>query len=1309
MLDGRDAISPFPADRGWESLRFGETGSHAGVPFAREGGFVENVGDFDAAFFGISPREALTMDPQQRMLLEASWEVCEDAGIDPLSLRGTPTGVFSGVVGHEYSWLGAGSLPLELQVYAGTGSAMSVVSGRVAYALGLEGPAVTVDTACSSSLVALHLACGALRAGECKLALASGVALLATPTPFAMMALQGGLASDGRCKSFSDEADGISWSEGVAVLALELLSDAQRNEHPVLALVRGSAVNQDGASNGLTAPNGPSQRRVISRALANAGLTASEVDAVEAHGTGTPLGDPIEAYALLATYGQDRDGEPLWLGSVKSNIGHTQSAAGIAGVIKMVRAISEGVLPRTLHSERPSTKIDWSAGNVALLSEAMPWPERGRPRRAAVSSFGISGTNAHVIVEQAPAPRAQAAHAQPQPLLMGDELTPLLLSARSPVALREMAGQLVGLLGDGEAIGVGEAGRALARRPQFGRRAVVVGRERGQLLESLSALAAGRPLAGVVDRGGEGMAALGRAGIVFVFPGQGSQWEGMASRLLEASAQFAASIRDCEQALASLVDWKLEDVLKGRPGAPPLQRLDVMQPALFAVMLSLGRLWRAAGVEPSVVIGHSQGEIAAACVAGCLSLQDGARIAAVRGQMSMSLLGQGGMLSVAARREEVSAMLAACDGRVELAAVNGPGSLVLSGDLEPLGEIESLCAERGMRARRVAGTIASHSHQIEALREKMIEQLDDISPRQGEVRLVSTLTGQQVQGAEMGAEYWYRNMRELVRFEPVIEGLLAEGHRAFVEVSPHPLLSVAVQETAARLGAVGELTGEPPDICVLTTLRRNEDDAERFLLSLGDAWTHGVEVDWTSILGEAKGAWPKLPKYPFQRTRYWIDPPPKRDGEATTDGAVASEIDAALSHALAQDRTPVAQEEASFAAQLASLPEQQRRAAVLELVRSHAAAELGHRSSEEVGLRDSFLELGFDSVSAAHLCARLSAAAGVQLPLSVVLDHPTPVLLAGELLRRLSQPEQVPVDSSGPAGWQAPAAAPAPSPTSVGTFAQLLAGARAGGTLDRFMEMLSIAAELRPKFDSSREGGAAAAPVRLASDSRATPQLVCVPSVVALGGPHQYARLARALRGRRDVSSLALAGFLQGELLPSSLEVAVEAMAEVLGGLVSEAPYVLLGHSSGGTLAVALAQYLQDGAGAPEAVVLIDTHPLRSVATSGLVDEVFASMTAQDRLPISIGDARLTAMGGYVQMLAEAQETKPEAPTLLLRASDPTPASGSLGGWRTCWELADDIVDVPGDHFSTMADDVDTTAEAIERWLLAKFAEQAVS
>ncbi|MGC2374230.1 MAG: type I polyketide synthase, partial [Solirubrobacteraceae bacterium] len=879
---GGDAISAFPIDRRWDTWGAGENDSaHSRPTFAREGGFVYDVADFDSAFFGISPREALAMDPQQRLLLETSWEAIEDAGIDPLSLRGSRTGVFTGVTDQDYGRLMFGPLPPDMEGYVGTGNAASVASGRVAYTLGLEGPALTVDTACSSSLVAMHLACGALRGKECSLALSSGVSVLATPTVFAAMAAQGGLASDGRCKAFADSADGIGWGEGAGVLVLELLGEAQRLGHRVLGVVRGSAVNQDGASNGLTAPNGPSQRRVIRQALENAGLSAAQIDTVEAHGTGTPLGDPIEAQALLGTYGRERgDSEPLWLGSIKSNIGHTQAAAGIAGVIKLVMAMSRGVLPRTLHAEQPSTKIDWSAGAVSLLTEARAWPDRGEPRRAAVSSFGISGTNAHVILEQPPVfdpARAEgggvvsietAADGVRAAGVLGEALTPWVLSARDSQALREQAGLLRSFVATEAALDVGDIGHALLARPAFDRRAALFGETREDLLGSLEALAAAEPGAGLV----EGVAGAGGAGIVFVFPGQGGQWAGMAAGLLERSAVFAERVRECGEALAPFVDWKLEQVLRGAPGAPELERLDVLQPALFAVMVSLAELWRACGVRPSVVIGHSQGEIAAACVAGCLSLQDGARVAALRGRLSMELLGRGSMMSVGAPPEQVNDLLAACEGRISLAAVNGPGSVVVSGDLTALEQLADLCAAREIRTRRVAETVASHSQQVESLREEMIEELGSIAPTPGGIRFHSTLTGGPLEHSELGAEYWYRNMREPVQFERAIRDLLRGGYRTFVEVSPHPLLTVGMQETIedAEHGAVD--SGEFSDAHVIATLRRDQGGPERFLTSIGDAWAHGVDVDWGAILGGAHTPRIDLPKYPFQRTRYWFEP-----------------------------------------------------------------------------------------------------------------------------------------------------------------------------------------------------------------------------------------------------------------------------------------------------------------------------------------------------------------------------------------------------------------------------------------------------
>ncbi|MFC5157036.1 type I polyketide synthase, partial [Streptomyces amakusaensis] len=618
IVSGGDALTEFPADRGWDlDNLFSDDPDDQGTSVTREGGFLRDASSFDAAFFGISPREAMAMDPQQRLLLETSWEAFERAGIDPSSLRGSQAGVFVGINGSDYL------TPLleaseDYAGHLGTGNAASVMSGRLSYTFGLEGPAVTVDTACSASLVALHLAAQALRNGECSLALAGGVHVMSTPGLFVEFSKQRGLSADGRCKAFAAGADGFGPAEGVGVLLLERLSDARRNGHPVLALVRGSAINQDGASNGLTAPNGPSQQRVIRQALANARLSADQVDAVEAHGTGTSLGDPIEAQALIATYGQDRaGGQPLLLGSVKSNIGHTQAAAGVAGVIKMVMAMRHGVLPKSLHIDEPSPHVDWSEGSVSLLTEPTAWPETTHPRRAGVSSFGFSGTNAHVIVEQAPVEES-AEVVEP-----GSDLSvvPWVLSGRSAVALRGQAERLSGWLSAVPDAGVVDVGWSLASsRAGLDHRAVVL----ADHVAGVGAVASGSLAAGVVS----GSVVSGKT--VFVFPGQGSQWVGMAAGLLDASPVFAARVDECAKALEPFTDWSLSDVLRGVDGAPSLERVDVVQPALFAVMVSLAEVWRAAGVRPGAVVGHSQGEIAAACVAGILSLEDAARVVALR-------------------------------------------------------------------------------------------------------------------------------------------------------------------------------------------------------------------------------------------------------------------------------------------------------------------------------------------------------------------------------------------------------------------------------------------------------------------------------------------------------------------------------------------------------------------------------------------------------------------------------------------------------------------------------------------------------
>ncbi|HEY0700400.1 MAG TPA: type I polyketide synthase, partial [Micromonospora sp.] len=785
VAEGREAISEFPADRGWDlDGLFDPDPDRAGHTYTTHGGFLDRLGDFDAAFFGISPREATAMAPQQRLLLEVSWEALEHAGIDPTSLAGSRTGTFMGCNQLDYCW-NVPEIPAGYEGYLTTGSAASVVSGRVAYALGLEGPAVTVDTACSSSLVALHLAGQSLRSRETSLVLAGGVAVMATPAEFVGFSEQRGLAPDGRCKPFSDDADGMSLSEGVGVLVLERLVDARRNGHRVLAVLSGSAVNSDGASNGLTAPNGPSQQRVIREALANARLTVADVDAVEAHGTGTTLGDPIEAQALMATYGRDRPADrPLRIGSIKSNVGHAQAAAGVAGVIKMIMALRHRVLPPTLNVTKPSTAVDWSAGTVSLLTEAVAWPRGGRPRRAGVSSFGISGTNAHVIVEEAP-----EAEPEPERSLTPEAVAgpvPWLLSARSDQALRAQAARLRdhvetahGPYGDdagapASPVDVGHS--LLTGRAALPHRTVVLGRDGDALRQGVAAVADGRPAPNVVSG-----AVLGDGRVVFVFPGQGSQWAGMAVELLDSSPVFAARVGECAAALAPHVDWSLTDVLRGVDGVPGLDRVDVVQPVLWAVMVSLAAVWRSFGVEPAAVVGHSQGEIAAACVAGALSTEDAARVVALRSRALLAISGRGGMVSVPLPADEVRARVAAYDGRVSVAALNGPAATVVSGDVDALDHLLAACEADGVRARRIDVDYASHSVHVEAIEDELARVLAGITPRPSEVPFYSTLVGEPVDTMTLDAGYWYRNLRNPVRFAPVVRRLLDDGFGIFVE------------------------------------------------------------------------------------------------------------------------------------------------------------------------------------------------------------------------------------------------------------------------------------------------------------------------------------------------------------------------------------------------------------------------------------------------------------------------------------------------------------------------------------------------
>ncbi len=893
LARGGDGVSSFPTDRGWDlQSLYDPDPDRPHTVYTRSGGFLYDAGEFDAGFFGIGAREALAMDPQQRLLLETAWEACEDAGISPESLKGSQTGVFAGVSASEYGVGLPRSTARNVEGFRLTGTTGSVASGRVAFTLGLEGPAVSVDTACSSSLVALHLACQSLRAGECALALAGGATVLATPWLLLEFSRQRGLSPDGRCKSYADAADGTGFSEGAGMLLLERLADAQRNGHPVLALVRGSAVNQDGASNGLTAPNGPSQRRVIAQALAGAGLAPSQIDAVEGHGTGTTLGDPVEVQALMAAYGQHRpDGRPLWLGSIKSNLGHTVAAAGVAGVIKMVMAMRHGVLPKTLHVDEPSGKIDWSAGAIELLLEERPWAhgEHDEPRRAAVSSFGISGTNAHAILEQAPAestPTAEDTPGQPAgrapidpgvpPSAVSPGATPWLLSAKGNAALHAQAQRLLEHVERDPELAPGDVARTLAGRSQFADRAVVLGGGREELLDGLRALAAGDS----PPQGTRGIAA-GRDPLAFLFTGQGAQRPGMGRELYEAFPAFREALDEVYAELDPRLPRSLREV-----DAELLDRTAFTQPALFALQVALFRLLESWGVRPDFLLGHSIGELSAAHVAGVLSLPDACTLVAARGALMGALPEGGAMVAIQAGEQEVLAALEPFAGDVSLAAVNGPEAVVLSGEEEAVLELQRAWRERGVKTRRLRVSHAFHSHRMDGMLEELRTVAAELELSPPQIPIVSNVTGAPAPERICTAEYWAAHARETVRFSDGVRWLGSHGVASFLELGPDGVLSALARDCLERAGAAGSGEDERAVVAV-PTLRGARAESTALVGALAELWARGVEVDWAGML--AGGRRVSLPHYAFQRERYWLAGGAAGAGDIASAGLGASD------------------------------------------------------------------------------------------------------------------------------------------------------------------------------------------------------------------------------------------------------------------------------------------------------------------------------------------------------------------------------------------------------------------------------------
>nr|AAR16521.1 RimA [Streptomyces diastaticus] len=983
LAGGTDAMRPFPDDRGWDLDRlFDEDPDRPGTCYAREGGFLPGAGDFDAGFFGLSDHEATATDPQQRLLLVAAWETFERAGIDPASLKGTRTGVFTGAMERGYGAL-ASAVPSEWESTLTTGAANSAISGRIAYTYGLEGPALTVDTASSSSLVALHLACRSLRSGETDLALAGGVTVMATPAPFTHFARLRALATDSRAKAYADTANGSAWAEGAGLLLLERLSDARRNGHRVLALVRGSAVNQDGASNGLTAPSGPAQQRVIRQALADAGLTPRDVDAVEGHGTGTPLGDPIEAQALMATYGQERpEGRPLWLGSVKSNLGHTQAAAGVVGVIKTVLALGRGVLPRTLHVETPSTKVDWSAGAVRLLTEAQPWPqESGHTRRAGVSSFGLTGTNAHVILEEAPDGTQSAPGSEPA----DDTAVPWVLSARSRTALREQARRLAEHVTAHPGLRTQDIAHALATtRTRHRHRAVVSGSDRDRMLSATAAFGRGERAADVTPLDSA------PGGLAFVFSGQGGQHPGMGRGAAEAFPVFGEALREVCDTLDPLLARPLTSVMwadADSEEATLLHNAEFSQPSLFALQVALYRLYESWGMAPDRLAGHSAGEIAAAHVTGILTLQDACALVASRGRLISSLPVGGATVAVRISEDEVRGWLAEeTTGSVSIAAVNGPHSLVLSGAEAPLIALTDRLRDAGHKTHRIPMRVAAHSPLMDPILGEFRAVVRTLAYGTPTIPLVSTVTGRPLTDEEArDPEHWVRHVRRPVRFKDAIGRLREERVTGFLELGAEPLLTPMIDECL-------EAAGPQHGTAVVPSLSSGVPDRQILLSAAARVHTHGAPVDWDAVLPGARPV--DLPTYAFQRRRFWLAAGP---GAAAEAGFVGAAIGAG---APAAD----AEEPSGLEARLAGLEDAEQDAYVRSLVLAETSAVLGGQEPLDSEGTHTFKEMGINSVNAVELRNRLIAATDLRLPATLVYDHPTPNAVVRLVRERLARP-----------------------------------------------------------------------------------------------------------------------------------------------------------------------------------------------------------------------------------------------------------------------------------------------------------------